>query len=129
MCSKQDISCAPGRTFNVFQARHLLCSKQDNSCVPSKTFNVFQGQPFLCSKHDISSAHLIISSYHHILISSCQPPRGKSVSRLWAKSQRKKRNSSLNPFTKKRRDLKFGTSVVIFRREFADNTQKFIAPP
>ena len=64
---------------------------------------------------------MIIPSYRH--------PQGKSVSRFWAKSQRKNRKSSLNPITKERNDLKFGGNGVIFRGESASNTQKFVAPP
>ena len=56
-------------------------------------------------------------------------PRRKNVSRFWAKSQRKNRNSSLNPFTKERNDLKFGGNGVIFRGESAVYAQKFVAPP
>ena len=70
--------------------------------------------------------HIIISSYHHVIISSFSK---KTVSQFWAKSQPKNRNSSLNPLTKERNDLKFGTSGVIFRGESAGNAQKFVAPP
>ena len=64
---------------------------------------------------------MIIPSYRH--------PQGKSVSRFWAKSQRKIRKSSLNPITKERNDLKFGGNGMIFRGESASHTQKFVAPP
>ena len=136
VCSTQDISCVPRRTSRVFQARQFLCSKLETSCVPRKTFPVFHAKHLLCSKQNISCYRHTVSSYYHIIISSYdlitssyRRPRRKNESRFWAKTQRKKRNSSLNPFTKKRRDLKFGTSGVIFRGESAGNTQKFVAPP
>ena len=53
VCSKQDISCVPRKTFRVFQAGHLVCSKQDILCVPSRTSPVFQARHFLCSKQNI----------------------------------------------------------------------------
>ena len=74
----------------------------------------------------LSSYHIIRSSYHHIIISSFSKKNCKSV---LGKSQQKNRNSSLNPFTKERRDLKFGTSGVIFRGESAGNAQKIVASP
>ena len=85
----------------------------------------------------MSSHHYtIISSYHHIIISSdhhiipsYRHPRRKSVSRFWAKSQRKNRNSSLNPSTKSCRDLKTISLGVIFRDGSASDAQKFVAPP
>ena len=34
LCSKQDVPCAPNRTFLVFEAGHSLCCEQEISCVP-----------------------------------------------------------------------------------------------
>ena len=56
-------------------------------------------------------------------------PRRKSVSRFWAKSRRKIRKSSLNPFTTERRDLISWGNGVIFRGESAVYAQKFVGPP
>ena len=89
LCSKHEISCVANKTCRVFQTEHFLCSTQNISCVPSRTFRVFQAIHCVCS---ISSYHLIIisscqyyhkiitssyhnviiTSYHHIIISSCQ---------------------------------------------------------
>ena len=52
----EDISCVPGRTVPVFQARYSVCSTQDIPCVPRKTFLVFQPRHSLRCKHDISCA-------------------------------------------------------------------------
>ena len=79
--------------------------------------------------HVRSSSPHLVSSYHQIIIPSYRHPQGKSVSRFWAKSQRKNRKSFLNPITKERNDLRFGENGVIFRGESAINTQKFVAPP
>ena len=68
----------------------------------------------------------MVVSHHHINIS---PPRQKTVSQFWSKSQGKNRKSFLNPFTKERRDLIFWGNGVIFRGEFAGSAQKFTAPP
>ena len=81
--------------------------------------------------------HVVISAYHHIIMSSYdrtiitsyRHPQGKSVSRFWAKFQRKNQKSSLNPITKERNDLKFEGNGVICRGESASITQKFVAPP
>ena len=73
--------------------------------------------------------HIMISSYYQIIMSSYHHSRRKTVSQFWAKSQRKNRKSFLTPFTKQRRDLKFGGNGVIFRGESASNAQKFVARP
>ena len=79
--SKQDICCAPSKTFLALQAGHSLCSKQDIPCVPGNISLMF---------HIILSSHhrIIISSQHHIFISSYQQTK-KCKSVLVQKSRKK----------------------------------------
>ena len=68
----------------------------------------------------------MVASCQHIIISSSSKKNCKSV---LGQLSTKNRKSFLNPFTKERRDLKFGGNGVVFRGEAASNTQKNVAPP
>ena len=84
--------------------------------------------------YHIISYHIIsyrIVSYHIIsyhIISRHPHSSNRNWKSVLTKSQRKNRKLYLNPFSKDRRDLKFGGNGVIFRGESGGDAQKAVAP-
>ena len=93
LCSKQDITCAQGRTFLMFEAGHSLWSKRNVPCVPNRTFLLFEAGRSVCLRQDIlcvrSKTFLVLrtkdfvcSNHHqctcHFLVNSAHRPR------IWA---------------------------------------------